>query len=130
MLTRDQILKTNDIKTKEIQVPEWNDSILIRQLTRGDQDEYMKRQFGKSTIENKDKGQKITEFSIYGHDAWLCTHGICNPDGTLMFGDADIVELKKHNGEVIGRIAKEILEFSGMVEDAETAATLAEEIKN
>lgn len=122
-LSRDQILGIQDIKVKELQVPEWNGSVFIRQLTRGEQDEYLKMQFSTTAVETdlRVRRQKVLNMSFYGHDAWLCVHGICDDKGTPIFTDKDLEVLKRKNGEVVGRIASEIVTFSGMAKDVEAA---------
>jgi len=128
MLSREQILNKIDIEIKEIPVPEWGGNIFIRQLSRGEQDTYLKRQYGETRLkqDSKAKNQEISAVNIYGHDAYLCVCGICNEDGTPLFKQTDIEELKKKNGAVIGHIAVEIVKFSGMAGDV----PIEDEVKN
>lgn len=128
MLTREQILNKVDIEVKELDVPEWSGSVFIRQLSRAEQDEYLKRQFGETKMKQdaKAKQQEISAVNIYGHDAYLCVCGICDEDGKPLFSKADIDALKKKNGAVIGRVAVEIVKFSGMANDI----PLEDEVKN
>lgn len=143
-LTRDDILNISDITVKEITVPEsipaWGGKTLtIKQLTRGQQDAYLKRQYGDTKLkqDRKAKNQEISAVNIYGHDAWLCVRGICDGQGKTIFTDADIEKLNEKSGESIGWIAKEIIQFSGMGEDEKVARgeiseeqALEEELKN
>lgn len=141
MLTRDEIFALDDITITEITVPTtipvWGGkSLMIKQLSRGQQDAYNKRQFSEMLIKqdgtnkqqkNKTNRQEITGISsVYGHDAWLCVRGICDANGKLIFTDADIARLNEKSGEAIGWIAKEIVKFSGMADDV----PVEEEIKN
>jgi len=128
MLSREQILNKVDIEIKEIPVPEWGGSIFIRQLSRGEQDTYLKRQYGDTRLkqDSKARNQEISAVNIYGHDAYLCVCGICNEDGTPVFKQTDVEDLKKKNGMVIGRIAVEIVKFSGMASDI----PVEDEVKN
>jgi hypothetical protein len=120
-LNRDQILNISDIKIKEIVVPEWGgETVFIRQLTRGQQDEYLKSQFDKTSMQQQNRDQKINaEINLFGHDAFLCACGICDENGAPIFTRADIKKLEEKNGEAIGLIAKEIISFSGMSKDIE-----------
>lgn len=143
-LTREQILGLSDIETKEIEIPShipgWGGKkVFIRQLTRGHQDEYLKRQYGDTRMrqDRRAKNQEITAVNIYGHDAWLCVRGMCDEKGAPLFKNEDEVELKKKNGEAIGWIAQEIIKFSGMDAEAKIARgetteeeQLKEEVKN
>jgi len=118
-LTRDQILQADDIAIKEIEVEEWGGVAYIRQLTRGEQDAYMERRF-KPSMSQKGREQQISStINLFGHDAWLVAQGICDEDGKRLFETKHVKELEKKSGEVVGRIAKEILEHSGMKEDVE-----------
>lgn len=154
MLTRDEILALDDITIKQIAVPDtipaWGGkSLYIKQLTRGQQDTYNKRQFAGMTIKQdgarkNGNGQKPHEAqeligmaSIYGHDAWLCVRGICDETGKTLFTDNDIEKLNTKSGEAIGWIAAEIVKFSNMANDDKVAKgemtaeeALSEEIKN
>lgn len=127
-LTREQILYKDDIQRKEIPVPEWDDTVWIRQLTRGEQDAYLKKQMGEAKVktERKGAGGEFVAASMFGHDAWLCACGICDEGGKPLFSEKDVEALKRKNGEAIGRIAAEIVKFSGMAEDV----PLEEEAKN
>lgn len=143
-LSRDDILNISDITVKEISVPgtipAWGGKTLtIKQLTRGQQDAYLKRQYGETKLkqDRKAKNQEISAVNIYGHDAWLCVRGICDANGKNIFTDADIEALNAKSGEAIGWIAKEIIQFSGMGEDEKVARgekteeqALEEELKN
>lgn len=142
ILTREDILGLVDIDVKMITVPKhipvWGGkSFYIKQLTRGQQDVYLKRQFGDTHLRQdaKANNQEISAVNIYGHDAWLCVKGMCYEDGKPMFKESDIEALNEKNGEAIGWIANQIVEFSGMREDVKVAKgspeeALADELKN
>jgi hypothetical protein len=120
-LTRDQILGIQDIEVKEIEVPGWNDSVFIRKLTRGQQDEYAKRRFGKSSMKHLGAQQQEVEsdISLFGHDAWLFAQSVCDEEGKRLFTNSDVMKLNEKSGEAIGFVALKIVEFSGMKEDIE-----------
>ena len=119
-LNKDQILNISDIKIKEIEVPIWKDSVYIRQLTRGQQDEYLKLQFSNTSMQQQKRDQKINaDVELFGHDAFICACGICDESGQPIFTRADIKKLEEKNGEAIGFISAEIIKFSGMGEDIE-----------
>jgi hypothetical protein len=87
----------------------------------------LKRQYGETKLKQDShaRQQEISAVNIYGHDAFLCACGICDEEGKPLFKQDDIDALKKKNGEVIGRLATEIVKFSGMAGDV----TVEEEIK-
>jgi hypothetical protein len=115
-LTRQQILEMKDIKVKKIRVSEWQDEIFIRQLTRGQQDEYLIRQYGETKLRQdlKAKEQEVSAVNIYGHDTFLFICGVCDKEGIRLFDHKDAKEIEDKNGEAIGFVAKEIVAFSGM----------------
>lgn len=136
-LTREEILSMNDINVKEITVPNkiptWaGKKLFIKQLTRGDQDIYLKRQFGSGKL--KGGSAELNMEGLYGNDSWLCSRGICNEKGEAIFTREDVDELDKHSGEFIGWVASQVLDFSGMLKDVKTAKELnkavQEELKN
>ena len=142
MLSREDILSLVDINVKKITVPDhipgWGgQELYIKQLTRGQQDMYLKRQYGETRLrqDSKANNQEISAVNIYGHDAWLCVCGVCDETGKPFFAASDIERLNGKNGEAIGYIALQIVEFSGMREDANVAKgtpeeALADELKN
>lgn len=124
-LTRGQILAQNDIEVKKVHVPVWDGDVWIRQLTRGEQDEYLKRRFA----EMKRTGEEeFSSLNLYGHDAWLCVCAVSDKDGKREFENTpeEIAELNEKNGEAVGFLAREIVIFSGMREEVEDI----EEVKN
>jgi len=143
-LTRDAFLALDDLTIKEIElpanIPAWGgQKIHIKQLTRGQQDSYLKRRFGETRLkqDSKAKQQEISAMNIYGHDAWLCVKSCCDETGKPLFTDKDIDALNGKSGEAIGWIALQIIAFSGMKDDDAVAKgekteeqVVAEEIKN
>jgi hypothetical protein len=137
-LNRDEILGMIDLTTKEItipgSIPVWGDKKLyIKQLTRGDQDNYLIRQFGTGKV--KPTGTEYDMVGLYGHDAWLCSRGISDAEGKRIFSESDVEKLAEKSGEFIGYVALEILKFSGMDLDSKIAkkaakAQVKEELKN
>jgi hypothetical protein len=138
-LTREEILSMSDLTHKEITVPDsipvWGGKkIYIKQLTRGDQDQYLKRQFGEHG-KMRQGIATVDMIGLYGNDSWICSRGICDEKGTRIFTPDDCEKLDEKSGEFVGWTAKEILRFSNMLKDAEEAKELAEkevqeELKN
>ena len=137
-LNRDEILAMMDLTHKEITVPDsipvWGGKkLFIKQLTRGDQDNYLIRQFGSGKV--KPTGTEFDMVGLYGHDAWLCSRVICDAEGNRIFTEADLPSLEEKSGEFIGWVAEQILKFSKMDLDAKVAkkaakAQLKDDLKN
>jgi hypothetical protein len=135
MLTRDKIFALDDLTTKVLTIPEtipvWGgEEIRIKQLTRGQQDNYAIRRFGKLEMkqDQRKKQQDISGVSMWGHDAWLCVCGCIDEEGKPLFKHEDEARLNEKSGEAIGWIAQQIVIFSGMQNDEE--ASVEEEVKN
>ena len=127
-LTRDEILAMQDLTTKPITVPDsipvWGGKeLFIKQLSRGDQDNYLIRQFGTGKV--RTTGTEYDMIGLYGHDAWLCSRGISDADGKRIFSESDVEKLSEKSGEFIGWCALEILKFSGMDIDSKIAKKVA-----
>jgi len=136
MLTREKILALDDLTTKVITIPEtipvWGgEEVRIKQLSRGQQDNYSMRRFGKLEMkqDQRKKQQDVSGLNIFGHDAWLCVCGCIDDEGKPLFKQEDIVKLNEKSGEAIGWIAQQIVIFSGMQND-ENELSQEEEIKN
>jgi len=132
-LTRDEILNMVDLTTKEITVPSnikiWGGkTVFIKQLSRGDQDQYLIRQFGTGKV--KPSGTEFDMVGLYGHDTWLCSRGICDAEGNRIFNASDLPKLEEKSGDFIGWCAKEILKFSEMDKDAKIAKQAAQAQKD
>jgi hypothetical protein len=143
MTTREELLGIIDIETREITVPEhingWGGKTLrIKQLTRGQQDTYLRRQYGDTRLrqDQKAKNQEISAVNIFGHDSWIVVQGLCDENGKRIFREDDVKSLDGKNGEAIGWIAEQIIIFSGMKEESDLAKgmtsdqSLEEELKN
>jgi len=124
-LTRDQILKQDDIKVKKVHVPVRDDDVFIRQLTRGEQDEYLNRKYLKASIKD---GSEVSAMNIYGHDAFICVCAVSDQHGKRLFQNTpeEIQKLNEKNGEAVGFLATEIIIYSGMRKDVKDI----EEVKN
>lgn len=137
-LSKNDILQMQDIEIKEITIPDTiphygGETVHLRQLSRGEQDTYLKRQYGDARMkQNKASAeQEISAFNIYGHDSWLFIRGVCDKDGARLFKNSEVDAITAKNGEFVGHVAGEILKHSRMVDDAETAKDLGEsELKN
>jgi hypothetical protein len=136
-LTRSDILAINDIEPKEITIPDdipgWGGkSVFIRPLSRAQQDEYQRRQFGdmkmKQTPGRKQTSQELVSINLYGHDTWLFVKGVCDNSGQTLFTEKDMEALKEKSGQAIGWVAKQILVYSKM--DGGDSEAAEEEAKN
>ena len=83
-LTKDQILKANDLKMEEVNVSEWGGIVIVRSLTGFERDEFEKESL--ASREANDGKVNLSNFR-----ARLVSITVCDPDGNLLFNADDIV---------------------------------------
>ena len=98
MLTKDEIIKAKDLKTKVIEIPEWNGSVEIQALTLKDMTEVMQAAAGvNGTLDN-------LKLSLATFIA-----GVLTPK----FERKDVEIIQQKNSAIIARIVNEITKLSG-----------------
>jgi hypothetical protein len=111
MLTKDQILKADDIKTEKVEVPEWGGDVHIKTMTGTERDA-----FEQSII----SGQKTNLANIR---AKLCARVIRDGNGKRLFTDADVAALGKKSAKALDRIFAKAQTLNGITaEDVEGLA--------
>jgi hypothetical protein len=123
LLTRDQILAI-PLRTKEIYIPEWNGSILIREMTA-------REMMDAGLFVLKRNGE--TDYTKAAQaPAYLFLKHVIDRNGNREFPDEDIEKVNNLHGAVVQRIAKEVQELSSGVstsadDDSKNAIENAEE---
>ena len=108
-LTAESILQSEDFAYDEVDCPEWGGTVRIRSMSGA------QRVTLKKAIE---QGQNDI-------DEMVCVMCIVDADGNRIFNRSQIGELGKKNTKAISRVAKRIVEISGLrdpeksVKDAE-----------
>ena len=100
MLTADQIKTAQDVKTEEIEVPEWGGSIKVKAFTLAKRNEVMNGATDVGT--GKMDYEKFQVLSFIE----------CCVDPK--FAPADFTALKEKSAVVMDRIMKKIMDLSGM----------------
>ena len=104
MLTREQILSANDIRTKTVSVPEWGGDVLVRVLSGRERD----------TLEadfTSKKGAGLANFRA--RFAVLC---ICDESGNRLFTDKDVSELEKKNANTLTLVLEAGMRLNGLTQ--------------
>lgn len=104
-LTAESILKAEDFSYAELEIPEWGGSVRLRSLSGGQ----------RSII-----NQRVQARDLENLEEMLTVMGCVDEDGNRIFTNKDIDALKKKSNAPITRIAKKIMEISGI--GTETAA--------
>src|SRR3954468_15256349 len=96
MLTREQILQTNDLPSETVAVPEWGDGaeVHVRTMSGTERDG-----FEQEIIEARKTGAELVNIR-----ARLAVKTVCDSNGTRLFTDEDVEALGKKSGRVLDRI--------------------------
>ena len=108
-LSRDDILKAEDITTEEVDVPEWGGTVLVRGMTGQQRDE-----FEASTAVRRGN-QMVQDYANVRAKvvAWC----VVNDDGTRMFTASDVHALGEKSGAALDRIFWVASRLSGLSEE-------------
>ncbi len=88
-LTRESILGAADLPQREVDVPEWGGSVLIRAMTGGERDRF-------EAAWKQDPSSDIR--------ARLAQATLCDETGSLIFGSQDIPSLSAKSSKALDRI--------------------------
>lgn len=108
-LSRDQILTADDLKTEELEVPEWGGSVLLRMLTGAERDA-----FEASTVQGKLGSQKQNLNNLRARLLILC---IVNERGEREFNRNDIDALGAKSSVALQRVFNRCNEMNGLSDD-------------
>ena len=123
-LTRDEILKIDDLKREAIDIPEWGGSICVRELTGAERSEL----FALWKQDESDEKQVQDSFAIIVATVRLTA---CGEDGKPLFTADDILRIRNLNAKVLDKIYKEAAKMNGFGADGiEEAKKSAEPMAN
>lgn len=109
MLTREQILAADDIKSEDVDVPEWGGSVRVLVMTGVARDTF-------NGLMQK------TDTTVGYFQSSLLVSTVIGDDGAPVFTMADIDALRLKSGAVVTRVAKVAERLNGFGVDAvETA---------
>lgn len=114
-LSRDDILKPRDLKTEEVDVPEWGGIVRVRELTGEARDAY------EASLMRVSNGIAIPDFT--NRRAKLVALAVINEDGSPMFSPVDVQALGEESSAALLRVVDVAERLSGLndenVADAE-----------
>ena len=113
-LCRETILNANDIKTEEVNVPEWGGVVLVKSLTGSEKDKY------EQSIYSIKDGANYNNIR-----AKFVALSICDEDLKPIFGSADIEALGQKSAIALNRVFEVAQKLSGL-----TSADVEELEKN
>ena len=103
------ILSFSDLRTKEVEVPQWKQTVRIREMGLDDGVKFV------SLMRNA-QGDSVT---LTGEDiAGVVARGVINEKGERVFSDDDIPALAKKSQKALMLLYGEVIGLSGDVEEA------------
>ena len=109
VLSREDILKVDDIQIEFVEVPEWGGSVFVKGMTGAERD-----RFESGIIEISGDDSKVNMTDIR---AKLCAVSVCNEDGKKLFSPADIKELSKKSASALQKVFEVAQRLSGITDD-------------
>ena len=119
-LSRDDILKADDIQIEEVEVPEWGGTLFVKGMTGTERDA-----FETSIVETRGKNSRVNMKNIR---AKLAIHSICDEKGKTIFTAKDVEVLGNKSAAALQRVFDVASRLSGISDkDVEELAEGLEE---
>ena len=109
LLTKDQILGSDDRGHEDIDVPEWGGTIRVAAMTSGERDSFEASMLDKK---GKSSGDKLLNFR-----ARFVAKCIVGEDGKRLFSDKDIIALSKKSAKPMSDVFDVCRSVNGMTEE-------------
>jgi hypothetical protein len=123
ILSRDDILAADDLKTQTVDVPEWGGSVIIRALSGEERDGFEESlTVRRPALFGPNKGQMQSVPDPSNIHAKLVARSIVGEDGKRLFTDGDVVALGAKSSAALQRCWDVAAELSGTTDDAAEAA--------
>lgn len=108
ILNKDLILAADDMKTTDVDVPEWGGTVRLRTLTGGERDK-----FESDSIDQRGKSNKMNLINLRARLVALCA---VDETGKRMFGDNEVSKLGAKSAAVLDRLFQAAQELNGMTQ--------------
>lgn len=112
ILTREQILQADDLKTETVPVPEWGGEVIVRTMIGIDRDEY-----DKSLISQNEEETEDDKSYLDNARARLCAFTIIDEADNLVFSEDDIIKLGKKSSLALNRVFDVAKRLNGLGPD-------------
>ena len=106
ILTKDEILKANDLASEVVSVPEWGGDVLVRGMTGAERDK-----FEASIVQMKGRDQVVNMVNVR---AKLASMTICDEKLNRIFTEADVKELSLKSAHALQRVFVVAQKLSGI----------------
>lgn len=119
VLGREDILKADDLVSRELDVPEWRGRVRIRALSSEERDEF-EASMWTTEPDPKDPTKMVTKRSLKNARANLVAKCLVDQAGRRLFPDEkDVVLLGRKSGKALDRCFDVALELSGLSKEAQ-----------
>lgn len=108
MLNREAILAAEDLRSVDVDVPEWGGTIRVRMLTGAEMDQFM------ATVQQHQVNGKIDPKTLR---ARLVILTAVDEDGARLFTDDDLDALQGKSHAAIARVFGEAQHLNGLSDD-------------
>jgi hypothetical protein len=108
LLSKDAILKADDLPRQVVEVPEWGGSVMVRGLTGSERDKFEASVLVKK---GKDYDVKLTDLR-----ARLVVLSVIDEAGNRLFDDNDVAELGKKSASALNRVFEAAQRLSGLTD--------------
>ena len=108
ILTRDAILRADDLPRKPVEVPEWGGTIYIRTMSGTERD-----RFDAAIVA---RGQDGKVFDTKGLRVEIVVLTACDEDGKLLFSEKDKEALSLKSGNVLERLCNVSRKLNGILD--------------
>ena len=115
-LSKEDILKAEDLGTEEVDVPEWGGSVLVRGMTGRERDA-----FEVSLMQTRPDGKRVMD--PRNVRAKVVARCVVDDDGKLLFSDADVAALGDKSGAAVDRVYAVAARLSGISDEDQEAMT-------
>jgi hypothetical protein len=95
LLTKEEIFNADDMKTEDIEVPEWGGTVRISMMTGWARDSY------EASLYNTNKGEADNFDNLRARFLSFC---VVNEEGKLMFNQKDILKLGAKSAAALDRV--------------------------
>lgn len=110
LLTRDEILAVDDLKTIDVEVPEWGGTVRLRALTGSERDRL------EASILNKE-GNGADRAKLATFRARLCAMTMVDESGQRLFGEAEVSALGQKSAAALSRVADAAQKLSAISQE-------------
>lgn len=115
ILSKDQILEADDLKTETVEVPEWSGSVIVRSMTGADRDA-----FENSLVTVKADGTRVP--NMVNMRTKLVALTVVNESGGRMFDETEVDRLALKSAAALKRVYEAAERINGVGQAAQADA--------